>query len=83
MSFIGPRPALYKQFDLIKRRTELNIHKLRPGITGWAQVNGRDNLSDREKLSFEQYYLKNISLRFDIKIFFLTIYKVLKIEGVR
>ncbi len=83
MSFIGPRPALYSQFELIKKRTELNIHKLRPGITGWAQVNGRDNLSDLEKLSFEQYYRKNISFRLDIKIFFLTIYKVLKIEGVR
>ena len=82
MSFIGPRPALYTQVDLIAKRTDLKIHKLLPGMTGWAQVNGRDNLSDLEKISLDKYYEKNISLRLDIKIFFLTIYKVLKIEGV-
>ena len=69
MSFIGPRPALYNQYDLIKLRTEKQIDKLIPGITGWAQINGRDELSIKTKVKFDEYYLNNISLSLDLKIF--------------
>ena len=63
MSLIGPRPSLHNQFDLINSRTEKGIHKLRPGITGWAQINGRDNISFEEKVRYDEYYLKNNSLK--------------------
>jgi len=82
MSFVGPRPALYNQSDLIKLRTQKGIHKLVPGITGWAQVNGRDELPIPVKVSFDEVYLKNRSFRFDLKILWLTFLKVIKREGV-
>ena len=83
MSFVGPRPALFNQDDLVKLRTEKNIHTLVPGVTGWAQVNGRDDLEISVKVSFDEYYLKNRSFAFDLKIMLLTAVKVLKREGVQ
>lgn len=82
MSFVGPRPALFNQDDLIKLRTNCNAHMLTPGITGWAQINGRDELPIPVKVQFDEYYLKNKSLFLDIKIIFLTAYKVFKREGI-
>ena len=82
MSFIGPRPALFNQDDLIKLRTDKGIHRLIPGITGWAQVNGRDELPIPVKVSFDEYYLKNRSFLFDLKILWMTVLKVMKHEGV-
>lgn len=82
MSFVGPRPALFNQQDLIKLRTQLGIQTLNPGITGWAQVNGRDELAIPLKVKFDEYYLKNQSLFLDLKIIFLTFYKVFKSEGI-
>lgn len=83
MTFIGPRPALYNQFDLIDLRTRCGVHTLRPGVTGWAQVNGRDTLEIREKVDFDFYYLEHHNLALDIKILFFTVLKVLRAEGVR
>ncbi|MCX5811780.1 MAG: sugar transferase [Proteobacteria bacterium] len=83
MSFVGPRPALYNQDDLIKQRTKKGIHKIIPGITGWAQVNGRDKLPIPVKVEYDEYYLKNRSFLFDLKILWLTFYKVVKTEGVK
>lgn len=77
MSFIGPRPALFNQKDLIELRTNNNIHRLCPGITGWAQVNGRDQISIYKKVDLEIYYRDNKSFILDLKIVFLTIKKVL------
>ena len=82
MVFIGPRPALYNQDDLIKFRTAAGIHKLPPGITGWAQVNGRDELSIPDKISYEKYYLENKSLLLNLKIIVLTVLKVFGMKGV-
>jgi len=82
MVFIGPRPALYNQADLIKLRTEANIHKLAPGITGWAQVNGRDDLSIPQKVNYDKYYLNNRSSFLNLKIIVLTAFKVLGMKGV-
>jgi O-antigen biosynthesis protein WbqP len=82
MSFVGPRPALFNQDDLIKLRAEKNVHTLKPGITGWAQINGRDELPIPIKVEFDQYYLKNKSLILDLKIIFLTAYKVFKSDGI-
>ena len=82
MVFIGPRPALHNQDDLIELRTEANIHQLTPGITGWAQVNGRDELSILDKVIYDQYYLQNQSLSLDIKIIFLTVFKVIGMKSV-
>jgi len=76
MGFIGPRPALFNQDELIRLRTEKGIHKLKPGITGWAQVNGRDELSIQEKVSFEDEYLNNKSFMMDMHIIWLTLIKV-------
>lgn len=78
MMFVGPRPALFNQHDLIKLRTEEGVHNLFPGITGWAQINGRDELSVKEKVIFDKDYLEKRSILFDIKIILLTVYKVLK-----
>lgn len=83
MSFVGPRPALYNQEDLIGLRTEKGIHKLVPGITGWAQINGRDDLPIPQKVEYEEIYLKNWSFLFDLKILFLTFLKVVRAEGVK
>ena len=82
MGFIGPRPALYNQDDLAELRTKAGVHTLMPGVTGWAQVNGRDELSIPDKVKMDTYYLKNQSLYLDIKILFLTILKVFKTEGI-
>ena len=82
MSFIGPRPALYNQDDLAELRTKAGVHMLMPGVTGWAQVNGRDELSIPDKVNMDTYYLKNKSLWLDIKILYLTFFKVFKTEGV-
>jgi len=82
MTFIGPRPALYNQDNLIALRTKPGVYKLMPGITGWAQVNGRDELSIPDKVKMDTYYIENRSLWLDIKIIFMTILKVFKIEGV-
>jgi len=83
MSFVGPRPALYNQDDLIALRTEKGVHRLIPGITGWAQINGRDDIPIPKKVEFDEYYLKHRSFMFDLKILVLTLLKVLKREGVR
>jgi O-antigen biosynthesis protein WbqP len=82
MTFIGPRPALYNQDDLIELRTKAGVETLLPGITGWAQVNGRDELSIPDKVKMDIYYLENQSLWLDIKIIFMTVLKVFKTEGV-
>jgi len=83
MSFVGPRPALFNQDDLIKLRTKKNIHTLIPGVTGWAQVNGRDELPIPVKVEFDEYYLKNKSLFLDAKIMLTTLFKVIRKEGVQ
>lgn len=83
MSVVGPRPALYNQDDLIKLRTEKGIHKLIPGLTGWAQINGRDELPIPQKVELDEEYLKRKSFFFDIKTIFMTVFKVVKSEGVK
>ncbi len=83
MSFVGPRPALFNQDDLVSLRTGKNIHKLTPGVTGWAQVNGRDDLPILVKVSFDEYYLKHRSFVLDLYILILTAVKVIKKEGVQ
>lgn len=82
MSFVGPRPALFNQYDLMEARTELGIHKLKPGITGWAQINGRDEISIPEKVKLDKYYSDHMNFTFDIKIIFLTAFKVLRYENI-
>jgi O-antigen biosynthesis protein WbqP len=82
MSFVGPRPALFNQEDLITLRTENGIHDLVPGLTGWAQVNGRDDLATPEKVILDIEYLQKQSFWFDIKILWLTFLKVLRRDGV-
>jgi O-antigen biosynthesis protein WbqP len=82
MSFVGPRPALFNQDDLIALRTEKGVHRLTPGLTGWAQINGRDELPIPVKVEFDVYYLKHMSFGFDMKIIALTIKKVIIKEGV-
>ena len=82
MSFVGPRPALYNQDDLITLRTERGVDKLLPGITGWAQVNGRDQLSIADKVELDVEYLNRQSFWFDIKILWMTFLKVIKRDGV-
>ncbi|MBT9147968.1 sugar transferase [candidate division NPL-UPA2 bacterium Unc8] len=82
ISFVGPRPALYNQDDLIELRTSKGIDKIIPGITGWAQVNGRDELPIPIKVEFDEYYLKNRSFLFDMKILVRTFKKVVRMENV-
>jgi O-antigen biosynthesis protein WbqP len=82
MSLVGPRPALFNQDDLIKLRTDAGVHKLKPGITGWAQVNGRDEIPIPQKVKFDTYYLNNQSFWLDCYIVLRTILKVLKRDGV-
>lgn len=82
MSFVGPRPALFNQDDLIELRTKYAVHELVPGLTGWAQVNGRDELPIPEKVKLDVEYLHRRSLWFDIRILWLTFVKVLHREGV-
>jgi O-antigen biosynthesis protein WbqP len=82
LSFVGPRPALYNQYDLISLRTEKNIHLLVPGLTGWAQIHGRDDLSIPEKVEFDYQYLRKRTFWLDLKIIVLTFVGVLRGEGV-
>lgn len=82
MSLVGPRPALFNQDDLIESRTALGVDKLIPGVTGWAQVNGRDELELVEKVKFDKDYLDRKSFVFDIRILWLTFLKVIKSESV-
>lgn len=82
MSIVGPRPALFNQHDLIQMRTEHGIHAIRPGLTGWAQVNGRDTLLIPEKVELDLYYLRHQSFTLDFKVICLTIFKVLGRDGV-
>ena len=83
MSFVGPRPALFNQDDLIELRTEKGIHNLIPGITGWAQINGRDDLPIPEKVDLDDYYLKHRSFMFDLKTLLITLFSVIKSQGVK
>lgn len=83
MSFVGPRPALFNQEDLIALRTQKGVHVLTPGLTGWAQVNGRDELPIPTKVDYDEYYLLHHSLLLDLKIIALTALKVLRREGVK
>jgi O-antigen biosynthesis protein WbqP len=82
LSFVGPRPALFNQDDLVALRTERGIHILVPGLTGWAQVNGRDELPIPVKVQFDYEYLQRWSFRFDLKILTMTVLKVARREGV-
>lgn len=82
MSFVGPRPALFNQDDLIALRTASNVQRLLPGLTGWAQVNGRDELPIPEKVKLDVEYLQRQSLWFDIRILWLTFVKVVRRDGV-
>ncbi|MBI5815971.1 MAG: sugar transferase [Nitrospinae bacterium] len=83
MSFVGPRPALFNQNDLVALREEKGVNDLVPGVTGWAQVNGRDELAIPEKVALEEHYLKNMSLLLDIKILFMTVFRVIATHGVK
>ena len=82
MSFVGPRPALFNQDDLIELRTNYQVHTLVPGLTGWAQINGRDELPIPQKVMLDAYYLEHRSFTLDIKILFLTFVKVIQRDGV-
>ncbi|MBK7953379.1 MAG: sugar transferase [Candidatus Accumulibacter sp.] len=82
MSLVGPRPALHNQHDLIELRTEVGVHELLPGLTGWAQVNGRDELPTAQKVELDRQYLQQQSLWLDLRIVWLTFVKVLRSEGV-
>lgn len=82
MSFVGPRPALFNQHDLIALRTQSGVHELMPGLTGWAQVNGRDELPIPAKVAYDAEYLKRRSLWFDVRILWLTFVQVLRRDGV-
>ena len=83
MTFIGPRPALFNQNDLINLRMKYNIHSLKPGLTGWAQVNGRDDISINDKVKMENFYLKNQSFVLNLKIIYLTFFKVVKMKDIK
>lgn len=82
MSIVGPRPALFNQQNLIEMRTEHGVHTIRPGLTGWAQINGRDELPIPDKVRLDADYLRQQSLSFDVKVMFLTFLKVARREGV-
>lgn len=82
MSFVGPRPALFNQDDLIELRTQLGVDALRPGLTGWAQINGRDELPIPEKVAFDVEYLHKRSLMFDFHILVMTFLKVVRRDGI-
>lgn len=82
MSFVGPRPALYNQYDLISLRTEQKVHEIPPGLTGWAQINGRDELPIPDKVSLDAYYLQHRSFWLDLQILLMTFFKVIKRDGV-
>lgn len=82
MSIIGPRPALWNQYQLIDMRDEYNANSIRPGLTGWAQINGRDTLSTQEKVQFDSEYVKKMSFLFDLRCFFGTVTKVIRQEDI-
>lgn len=82
MSVVGPRPALWNQYDLIEERDKYSANDVRPGLTGWAQINGRDELEIAVKAKFDGEYINNISFIFDCKCFFGTLIKVIKAEGI-
>lgn len=82
MSFVGPRPALFNQYDLIKLRIENEVDDLLPGVTGWAQINGRDKLSIPEKVALDVEYVNRQSFLFDMKILWITLLKVVRKDGV-
>ena len=82
MSFVGPRPALFNQADLIQQRTEQGVHRLVPGLTGWAQINGRDEIPIPQKVALDRQYLDKMSFTFDLQILLLTAVKVLKRDNV-
>jgi O-antigen biosynthesis protein WbqP len=83
MSFVGPRPALFNQDDLIALRTQSGVDKLLPGLTGWAQVNGRDELPIPEKVKLDAEYMSHQSFWLDLKIIFLTFLKVIRRDGIQ
>jgi O-antigen biosynthesis protein WbqP len=83
MTFVGPRPALHNQNDLINYRISLGVSKLKPGITGWAQINGRDEISLAEKVNLEFFYLKNKSFFLDFIIIYKTFFKVISKKGIK
>jgi len=82
MSLVGPRPALHNQHDLIAQRTQAGVHMLRPGLTGWAQINGRDELPIAQKVALDAWYLEHRSLALDVRILLRTVLKVLRRDGV-
>lgn len=82
MSFVGPRPALWNQYDLIEERDKYGANDVKPGLTGWAQINGRDELPIDVKAKFDGEYVEKLSFAFDVKCFFGTFFKVAKAEGV-
>jgi O-antigen biosynthesis protein WbqP len=82
MSLVGPRPALFNQYELIAARKVRGIDALRPGITGWAQVNGRDDIPESRKIELDEEYLRRCSLRFDLRILWLTLWRVIGSHGV-
>lgn len=82
MSFVGPRPALFNQDDLITLRTQYGVHQIPPGLTGWAQINGRDELPVPQKVQLDVEYLQRRSFWFDLKIIFLTVARVIRREGI-
>lgn len=83
MSIVGPRPALYNQYELIEMRQQAGVNDVLPGLTGYAQVMGRDFISDVEKVEYDRYYVEHMGLFFDLKIILLTLISVLKADGVR
>ncbi|MBI5973002.1 sugar transferase [Staphylococcus caledonicus] len=82
MSIVGPRPALYNQYELIEKRTKANVHTIRPGVTGLAQVMGRDNNTDDQKVMYDKYYLENRSFKLDMYIIYKTVINTISSEGV-
>ena len=82
MSFVGPRPALFNQYELIARRQDLRIDELKPGVTGWAQVNGRDEISMQEKIELDSWYLENRNVWLDLKILMMTIWFIIRQEKI-
>lgn len=83
MTIVGPRPALFNQYKLIAMRDEAKVNRVRPGLTGYAQVMGRDLISDVKKVAYDKYYVDNSSIWFDLKIIWLTVYSVARADGVR
>ncbi|MDC6448993.1 sugar transferase [Pseudomonadales bacterium] len=82
ISFVGPRPALFNQDDLIEARTKVKVHSIHPGITGWAQIHGRDEIPIPQKVEYDSYYLENRSLFLDFRILLETFFKVIREDGV-